>query len=316
MRLKIGKLKLDNPLILAPMHRVNCTAFRILCKQNGAALVTTSMLHALEIKNSKRLAEITAEFIDEEGPRAVQIIGSEPKSVKEAVELIEDYADVIDLNFGCPDYNMVKQKSGAYFSKKPEEIKSILSAAVSATNKPVTAKIRSGWNDNHLTYLKAAKIIEDAGADAITMHARTKEQHYSGKADWSQIKELKRKMNIPVIGNGDIWAAEDAKKMLEDTGCDFVMIARGAIGNPHIFKQSAELILHNRKIAPLTSEEKTEEIKLFTKLYYQYKKKPSFPELKRQYLWFYNSIEGATEKRKQIARIFTKEKLIGFIEKK
>ena len=314
MKLRIGKLKLSNPLILAPMHGVNCTAFRLLCRQQGAALVTTPMMHALMISSLEKRQEIIASFIKKERPLSIQIIGAEPKQVGKAVEIIEPYADIIDLNFGCPDNNIVKQKMGAYFSKHPNETKKIISAAVGATNKPVTVKIRSGWHDKNLNYLKTAKIAEDSGASAITLHARTKEQRYSGKSDWNKIKELKQKTNIPVIGNGDIWSAEDAKRMLEEIGCDFAMIGRGAIGNPHIFKQSSELIEHNKIIPDLTDEEKTEQLKEFIKLYLKYQIKPSFIEIKKQAMWFCNGMTNATDKRRKIAGVKTQEKLASLIE--
>ena len=315
MKLRIGKLKLSNQLILAPMHGVNCTAFRLLCHQQGAALVTTPMMHALMIASLEKRPEIIASFIKKERPLSIQIIGAEPKQVEKAVEIIGPYADVIDLNFGCPDNNIVKQKMGAYFSKNPNETKKIISAAAGATNKPVTIKIRSGWHDKNLNYLKTAKIAEDLGASAITLHARTREQRYSGEADWNRIKELKQKINLPVIGNGDIWKAEDAKSMLEETGCDFAMIGRGAIGNPHIFKQSSELIKHNKMIPDLTDEEKTEQLKEFIKLYSKYQIKPSFIEIKKQTMWFCNGMTNATGKRRKIAGVKTQEKLASLIEK-
>ncbi len=315
MKLKIGNLRLENPLILGPMHGVNCTAFRLMCRQSGAAMVTTPMVHALMTTIPQKMDEMIASFTDKERPRSIQIIGSEPKSVKEAVKAMDPYADVIDLNFGCPDTNIVKQKMGSYFSKHPDKTKPIIAAAAGATNKPVTVKLRSGWDDRKHTFLKAAKIAEDSGASAVALHARTKEQRYSGEADWSKIKELKENVNIPAIGNGDIWTAEDAKSMLGETGCDFAMIARGAMGNPHIFKQSAELIMNSRRIPDLTDEEKENQLKEFANLYPKYKLRPSFIELKKQAMWFCNGMKNATERRNKISRIKTEEKLLQLIKK-
>lgn len=311
MALKIGKTTLKNRLILAPMHGVNCTAFRIMCKQNGAALVTTPMMHAPSIISRKGLLD---QVVKEERPISIQVIGSEPKQIAKAVEIVTDYADVIDLNFGCPDHNIVKQKMGAYFAKHPDETRAIISAAIDHTNKPVTVKIRSGWDDRKHSYLDIAKTAEDLGASAVALHARTKTQRYFGKADWSNIKKLKSEVNIPVIGNGDIWKAEDAKRMLEETGCDFAMIGRGAMGNPHIFKQSLELIKNNKRIPSLDNQGKTRQLIDFISLT---KKYPiQFTELKRHALWFCVGMRNAAEKKRAIARTKTQEEMMEALNSK
>ncbi|MFH0752052.1 MAG: tRNA-dihydrouridine synthase family protein [archaeon] len=300
--MKIGTLKLKNPLILAPMHGINCTAFRIQCRQQGAALATTQMLYAIPIIQGK-----IPKFIKEDKPLSIQLIGSEPKQIKEAIKKIERHANIIDLNFGCPEHNIIKQKMGAWFSKHPDKIRQMINAATNATNKPITIKIRSGWNDKTQNYLKIGKTAEDAGVAAITLHARTKEQRYSGKADWNKIRKLKQKTNIPIIGNGDIWTAEDAKRMLQETGCDMIMIGRAAIGNPHIFKQCAELIQNNKKIPELTDKEKEEQLKTFINL--QKKYEITLTELKQQSMWFCKGMKNATNKRRKIGSINTNKEL-------
>ncbi len=311
MALKIGNLKLSNPLILAPMHGVNCTAFRILCHQQGAALVTTPMIHSLSFMYTREIRE--TRFTRKERPLAAQIIGPDPQSVKETITALEPHADIIDLNFGCPDQQIVKQKMGAYFSKHPDKAGKIIIAATSATNKPVTIKIRTGWG-NDQSYLKLAKTAEDMGAAAITLHARTKQQGHSGEADWSNIKKLKQKANIPIIGNGGIWTAQDARRMLQETGCDFAMIARGAIGNPHIFKQSAELIQNNKTIPELTDEKKKQQLIKFIDLYTKHETNPSLQELKKQAMWFCKGMNNAAGKRRSISSVRTEEELINLIK--
>ena len=183
--MKIGKVKLDNQLILAPMAAVNCLAFRLLCKEEGAGLVSTAMIVSNQIvANPEKIIERTC-FLKQEKPISVQLLGSDPKINKQATEIVDEYADIIDFNMGCPEKDAIKLKSGAYFIKHPENIEKSIKPIIDNTNKPVTAKIRIGWDENSVNTLQVVKILEDLGVAAITIHGRTKAQGYSGKSDWN-----------------------------------------------------------------------------------------------------------------------------------
>jgi tRNA-dihydrouridine synthase B len=299
--LKIGSLKLPNQLMLAPMLGVNCTAFRLMCHEYGAGLVFSPMIHSMSLVKGERNRDTLIDFIEEERPLAIQIIGRDPEIMKQSVQHIEHYCDLIDLNFGCPDSDILGQKMGAYFSKHPEGMTKIINAVASATNKPVTAKIRIGWDSQSINHVKAAKIVEDAGAAAIIVHGRTKQQQYSGKANWTAIKQVKEKLNIPVVGNGDVWTAEDAKKMLDQTGCDFVMIGRGAMGNPYIFRQCSSLLEKKKPLPDLTDKERGKLILDFIALYNKVQKTKRFSELKQHALWFCLKVRAAADERRLIS---------------
>ncbi|MFC1741800.1 tRNA dihydrouridine synthase DusB [Nanoarchaeota archaeon] len=315
MTLKIGKVKLDNPLCLAPMLGVNCTAFRLMCRQNGAALIYSQMIHSMGLVKAERHRDAWLDFIEKERPLAIQIVGRDPKVMVESLQYIEPYCDIIDINFGCPDKDILGQKMGAYFSKHPEQTEKIVSAVAAATNKPVTAKIRIGWDSQNLNQNTAAKIIEDAGAAAIAVHGRTTKQRYSGKANWEAIKQVKDKANIPIIGNGDIWAADDAKQMMDKTGCDGVMIGRGALGNPYIFKRCAALLTQNKKLPDQTTTQKGKLILEFMELYDKVQPKKRFSELKQHAMWFCTGAKDAAQKRRTMMKTTTEEELTATVKK-
>jgi tRNA-dihydrouridine synthase B len=314
--IKIGNITLANPLCLAPMLGVNCTAFRLMCRQQGAALIFSAMIHSLGLVKADRNRDTMIDFIKEERPLAVQLIGRDPEVMAESLQYIEPYADMINLNFGCPDSDILGQKLGAYFSKHPEQMSKIISTLVSNTNKPVTAKIRIGWDSQSLNHVKAAKIVEDAGAAAIAVHGRTKDQGYSGKANWTAIKQVKEKVNIPVIGNGDIWSADDAKNMLEQTNCDMIMIGRGAIGNPHLFKQCKAALTNNKHIPDQTTKEKGKALLEFIDLYNKVQKIKRFPELKQHAMWFCTGAIAASDKRRTLMHAKDEKELLIEIVKK
>ena len=298
--MKIGKLKLNSNLVLAPMAGVNCTAFRLMCKEYGAGLVSTPMLVINQIVNApEKLIERTC-FIKKEKPVSVQIVGSDSKLAEQGVRIIEEYADVIDINLGCPEKDILALKAGSFFVKHPEQIKKIVNPVISNTNKPVSAKIRTGWDEKSVNTLKTIKILEDLGVDAITIHARTKVQKYSGKADWNEIKKAKQKANIPIIGNGDVFKPGDAKRMLETTKCDFVMIGRGAIGNPYVFKRTNTLLKTGKNIPEPNDKEKKKIFHKFLDYYKKYENIRSFTELKQQSMWFTKGMQGAKSLRKEL----------------
>lgn len=240
------------------------------------------------------------------------MIGNDAKNLKKAVKIIEPYADIIDFNFGCPDSDVSELKMGAYMMKHPEKIGNIISAAIKCTDKPVTAKIRLGWDETHINFLKVAKIIEDAGDSAIALHARTREQKYSGNADWSAIKQLKENIKIPVIGNGDIDSGKKAVEMLTTTGCDFVMIGRAAMGNPLIFKECNAAIEGNLYFPSL--DEKHDALKRFLNLYEASKQRDDVASIREYIMWSLKGMKGAKTARARLMRIKDKESIIKVVE--
>lgn len=239
--LQIGSVTLPNNLILAPMAGVTDLPFRLLCKEQGAGLLCMEMVSAKAIlyknKNTKELLTIDPR----ENPVSLQLFGSDPDIVAGIAHQIEDRPfDILDINMGCPVPKIVNNGEGSALMKNPKLAGEIIKKTVNAVQKPVTVKIRKGFDDDHVNAVEMAKIAEDAGAAAIAVHGRTREQYYAGKADWDIIRQVKEAVSIPVIGNGDLLTPEDVTAMKEQTGCDGFMIARGAQGNPWIFRQ----ILH------------------------------------------------------------------------
>ena len=263
MGLKIGNIDIPTKFILAPMAGITNEAFRIICKEYGASFVVGEMVSdkAICFKNKKTINMVKVN--DLEHPVAIQLFGSDVESMVYGAKFIDEYsnADIIDINMGCPVNKVIKSGAGSALLKDPDKIYDIVSSIVKAVKKPVTVKIRAGWDMNSINCVEVAKIIEKAGAKAITVHARTRSQLYSGKANLDYIKAVKEAVSIPVIGNGDVTDIESAKHMLEYTGCDAVAIARGALGNPFIFRELNAYFYDNKIIEKPTNQEIFDTIK-------------------------------------------------------
>ncbi len=236
MKLRIGNVELENNLILAPMAGVTDLPFRMLCKEQGCGLLYTEMVSAKAILYKNRNTKELLAVRQEERPIAVQLFGSDPEIVSSMAHQIEDGPyDIIDLNMGCPVPKVVNNGEGSALMKNPKLVEELLTALVKKVKKPVTVKFRKGFDEKSVNAVEIARIAESCGVAAVAVHGRTREQYYSGTADWDIIRQVKAAVDIPVIGNGDVFTPQDAKRMLEETGCDGFMIARGARGNPWLF---------------------------------------------------------------------------------
>lgn len=236
--MKIGNVTLDNNIILAPMAGVTDLPFRLLCKEQGAGLLCMEMVSAKAIYYNNKNTEALMEIDEREHPISLQLFGSDADIMSEMAKKIEERPfDILDINMGCPVPKVAGNGEGSALMKNPELVREIVSKVVRATCKPVTVKIRKGFDEGHVNAVEIAKIIEDCGGAAVAVHGRTREQYYSGKADWEIIRQVKEAVSIPVIGNGDVTGPEAAKKMLEETGVDGIMVGRAARGNPWIFRQ-------------------------------------------------------------------------------
>lgn len=239
-KLKIGDVALDSPVILAPMAGVTDLPFRLLCRKLGAGLVCMEMVSAKAIYYNNKNTEELLEIHPEESPTSLQLFGSDPDIVAEMAKRIEERPfSILDFNMGCPVPKVVNNGEGSALMKNPKLVEEILTKLVKAVDKPVTVKIRKGFDEENVNAVEIAKIAEAAGASAIAVHGRTRAQYYSGQADWNIIREVKEAVKIPVIGNGDVTDGASAKKLLDETGCDGVMIGRAAQGNPWIFREVA-----------------------------------------------------------------------------
>lgn len=296
----------DGKAFFAPMAGISDPAFRLLCREEGAAMVTTELINAnfiiqknKELKlEEKEISEIL-EFSKKESPVGVQLFGNDVDKIVEAAKIVEPYFDVIDFNMGCPAPHITNQMAGAALLQQPEFNERLFTKLVEAVDKPVTLKMRAGVSENNCYLFKnIGKLAEQCGVSMLTLHPRTVRQGYSGKADWSRIKELKDSVDIPVVGNGDITTPEDAKKMMDETGCDFVMIGRAARGNPYIFRQVNDYLKNGSY--DFDAKKQLDFGLKYIKYTANYNIK--FPAIRSQAMQFTKGIEGASEYRLKIGQ--------------
>lgn len=297
--LKIGNVELKNNILLAPMAGITDRPFRIICEQFNPGLVCTEMISSKGLFYKDDKTKLLLNMKDEKRPIAVQIFGNDVESLKYAAEYVSAFADIIDINMGCPAPKVVKNGDGSKLLLNLDLIKTIVTEVVKVAKVPVTVKIRKGWDNNNIVAVEVAKIIEQAGASAITVHGRTRDEFYSGTADWDIIKQVKQAVKIPVIGNGDIKSLEDAQKIVEQTGVDGIMIGRAALGNPWIFKE----VLEQKKYVP-TNIEKLETILKHIQLEVEEKgENTGIKEMRKHIAWYVKNTKDASKIRDKINTI-------------
>ena len=317
MKLEIGGVVLENGLVLAPMAGVTDLSYRKLCKEQGCGLVVTEMVSAKAILYKNRNTQELLRIRDEERPAAVQLFGSDAGIMGEIAQVVsEGNCDLIDVNMGCPVPKIVNNGEGSALLKEPKKVEAILTAMVKRSKKPVTVKIRKGFNDASVNAVEIAKIAEGCGVAAVAVHGRTREQFYSGKADWEIIRQVKEAVKIPVIGNGDVTGAKEAKAMLDLTGCDGVMSGRGAKGNPWIFSQ----ILHYLETGEVLPGPSVLEIKEMIlrhgRLLSEDKGEfTAMREMRKHMAWYTAGLPHSAALRNEINLVETLEEMAGLMER-
>ena len=303
MEWKIGNVKISNQVVLAPMAGICNSAYRQICKEMGCGLIYAEMVSdkAITYNNQKTIDMLY--MTDMERPISQQIFGSDKESFVAAAKYIEEnmHPDIIDINMGCPVPKVaVRAQAGSALLKDPKKIYDIVSSVVSSVSVPVTVKIRSGWDSKHINAVEVAKIVEKAGASAICVHPRTRSQGYSGKADWNIIKEVKQSVSIPVIGNGDIKCPEDAKKMIDETNCDAVMIGRGVLGNPWLIRNTVSYLDGGEIVLPSINDRIDMCLKHLELLKSLKSEKVACLEIRNHISWYFKGIWGANELKNKV----------------
>ena len=314
--MNIGNVSLDNRVFLSPMAGVTDLPFRLICKQKGCGMLYTEMINAKALcyndENTKKMTKIE----DEEHPIAIQIFGSEPEYMGRAAEILNSHSnEILDINMGCPAPKVIKNGDGSALMKNPKLAEEVMRAVVENSTKPVTLKIRKGWDDNSVNAVEIAKIAEECGISALAIHGRTREQFYSGKADWDIIAEIKQAINIPVIGNGDVFEVEDAVNMLEKTKCDAIMIGRGAQGNPWIFNRINHYMKTGKILPEPTLEEKiTTAIRHMNLAVAEHGDYVAVREMRKHIGWYLKGLKNSAKYRDQINKITDYKEVIAMLE--
>ena len=314
---KIGNVEIKNRIVLAPMAGISNTSYRKIIKEMGCGLIFAEMVSdkAIMFGNEKTFSLLKMD--ESERPIVQQIFGSDVESFVIAAKRVEEemHPDIIDINMGCPVPKIaLRSQAGSALLKNPEKIGEIVRAVVDAVSVPVTVKIRSGWDEHSINCVRVAKIIEESGASAITLHARTRKQGYSGVADWSLIKSVKESVNIPVIGNGDVTSPELAKKMIDETGCDAVMIGRGVLGNPWLIKNSIDYLENGSYNNEITFEEKINMLKKHIEYLRNDKcEKVALLEIRSHAIWYLKGVSGAAKIKNQICNSKSVEEIFDIL---
>ncbi len=315
-KLTIGNVVLDNNVILAPMAGVTDLPFRLLCKEQGAGLICMEMVSAKAIYYNNKNTEELMEIHPDERPVSLQLFGSDADIISEMAKRIEERPfAILDINMGCPVPKVVNNGEGSALMKNPKLVEEILSKLVKATSKPVTVKIRKGFNEENVNAVEIAKIAESCGVAAVAVHGRTREQYYSGKADWDIIRQVKETVKIPVIGNGDVVDALSAKALQEQTGCDGIMIGRAAQGNPWIFHEVTTFLETGEIPAKPTPEQVREVIIRHAKLQLQYKGEyTGVREMRKHLSWYTTGYPNSARFRQMINTMESMDELIKSVE--
>ncbi len=309
--LKIGNVKLENPYVLAPMAGVTDLPFRLLCKEQGAGLLCMEMISAKALQYNNKNTKALLEIDERECPVSLQLFGADPDIISEQAKRIENLPfQILDINMGCPVPKVVRNGEGSALMNQPKLVYDIVYKTVRAIQKPVTVKIRKGFNDDSINAVEIAKIIEEAGGAAVAVHGRTREQYYSGEADWNIIRRVKEAVKIPVIGNGDVTSGERAISMMEQTGCDGVMIGRGAQGNPWIFRELLEYERTGQIPERPTKEQIRETMLRHARLQIAFKGDYlGIREMRKHVAWYTKGLEGSARLRDDINKVDSYEEL-------
>lgn len=307
--MKIGKFEPKNNVFLAPMAGVTDKAFRVLCREFGCGLVYTEMVSSKGLYYGSKKTDMMLDIDDSEAPAVVQIFGSDPEIMGNIAEelSLDDKVALIDINMGCPAPKIVKNCEGSALMREPILAEKVIRNVVLKSKKPVTVKIRKGWDDSFVNAVEFAKMIESAGAAAVAVHGRTRVQMYEGNADLDIIKKVKRAIKIPVIGNGDVISPLSAKKMFEETGCDAIMVGRGALGNPWIFKRIIHYLNTGEIIPDPRDDEKIQIAIKHLYMNYEYKGQRGILEMRKQLTWYIKGMKNATHIKNEINKIEDKE---------